>query len=327
MNYRDMFYKLLFLLPFVLIVSCENQGKPMQTFIVDDQGTYGAAISKDGKYLFTGAIEGIGRVWDIKNEEVLYNVQHQDNLDGGMIAAEFSDNGSVLVTMGQQSMARWNVSDGRLRGYWSWPDNRDLAISADGSYALIGMKSNQAVYFDMVNGKMVFVFPHHEKINSVALSKNGRFALTGSDDWHASLWDLHNKGKHIWSKNMNYKISNVSLSDDGEFAFVNAYVGKSRIFSTQKEGNLISEFPEKRMTVASADFSDDNAIIATGRASRGIDLWNVNTGEQIDHWAPKIKHLVQPDASTILDIKLSQYSKKLTTHSSTGILQTWDINQ
>ena len=42
----------------------------------------------------------------------------------------------------------------------------------------------------MVEGKMRYVFPHHEKVNSVSLSKDGRFALTGSNDWHASLWDL-----------------------------------------------------------------------------------------------------------------------------------------
>ncbi len=39
---------------------------------------------------------------------------------------------------------------------------------------------------------MVYVFPHHQKVTSVSLSKDGRYALTGSNDWHASLWDLKN---------------------------------------------------------------------------------------------------------------------------------------
>ncbi len=29
-----------------------------------------------------------------------------------------------------------------------------------------------------------------------ALSQDGRYALTGSDDWHASLWDI-NIGNHL----------------------------------------------------------------------------------------------------------------------------------
>jgi len=213
---RDNSYKLLILLLIAPLISCDDKGYAIKTTIVDDQGTYGAAISPNGKYLLSGSISGFGRVWDIKKGKVLYTVQHEDDEALPIIDAQFSADSSVLVTMEQQSIARWNVSDGRLTGYWKWPDSRALAVSGDGRFALIGLKSKQAIYFDMVKGKMVYVFPHHEKITSVSLSKNGRFALTGSDDWHASLWDLKNEGKHVWSKNMEYKISNVSLSDDGK---------------------------------------------------------------------------------------------------------------
>jgi len=319
--------KLLILLPIILLSSCENKGNAIKTTIVDDQGTYSAAISPNGKYLLSGSISGFGRVWDIKKGKVLYTVQHEENTDGGMIDAQFSGDSSVLVTMEQGSIARWNVADGRLMGYWKWPGSRALAVSGDGRYALLGLKSKQAIYFDMVKGKMVYVFPHHEKITSVALSKNGKFALTGSDDWHASLWDLNNGGKHVWSKNMKYKISEVSLSDDGKMAFANAYIRGSKIFSTNKKGTLISELPEHKMTVTSSDFSDDNTILATGRASRGIDLWNIKTAENIDHWAPKIKELVQPNTSTMVDMKLLKRNKRLVTISGLGIVQTWDLTK
>jgi len=174
---------------------------------------------------------------------------------------------------------------------------------------------------------MVYVFPHHEKITSVALSKNGKFALTGSNDWHASLWDLNDSGKYIWSKNMEYKISHVSLSDDGKMAFANAYIRGSKIFSTNKKGTLIAELPEHKMTVTSSDFSDDNTILATGRASRGIDLWDIKTGENIDHWIPKIKELVQPNTSTMVDMKLLKRNKRLVTISGLGIVQTWNLEK
>ncbi len=317
----------MFLIAITLLFGCENKGNAIKTMIVDDQGTYGAAISPDGRYLLTGSISGYGRVWDIKKGKVLYTVQHENNEDGGMIDARFSADSSVLVTMEQGSIARWNVADGRLTGYWQWPDSRALAISGDGRYALLGLKSKQAIYFDMLQGKMVYVFPHHEKITSVALSKNGKFALTGSDDWHASLWDLSNQGKHVWSKNMKYKVSHVALSDDGKMAFANAYVGGSKIFSTQKKGTLISELPEHKMTVTSADFADNNKILATGRASRGIDLWNIKTGKNIDHWVPEIKELVQPNSSTIVDIKLLKGNKRLVTISGLGIVQIWDLQK
>jgi WD40 repeat protein len=188
------------------------------------------------------------------------------------------------------------------------------------------MKANQAIYFDMQNGKMVYAFAHHEKVNSVALSRDGRFALTGSDDWHASLWNLSN-GEHVWSKNMQYKIAHVELSDNGEFAFANASVGQARIYSTNAAGDLVSQLDIKPrgMTVVSADFSDDGQILATGRASKGIDIWDVHSGKNLKTWLPEVKQLVQPDSATILDLNISSDGTQLLSESSTGIGQLWSL--
>ncbi len=318
--------RLLSIILFMSIVGCTDKGQEIQQWMHEDTGSYGATISADNKYLLTGSIGGYGRVWDVANNEVIYSVQHKENNEGGLIAAKFSDNGKFLVTIEQQSIARWFLADGHLVGYWSWPDLRDVAVSESGRYALIGMKANQAIYFDMQDGKMVYVFPHHEKITSVALSRDGRFALTGSDDWHASLWNLAT-GEHIWSKNMKYKISHVELSDDGEFAMANAYVGQTKIFSTDSKGTLVSQLDVKSrgMTVVSADFSDDAGILATGRAAKGIDIWDVKTGLSIRSWLPEVKHKVQPDSATILDLNISSDKTQLLSESSTGIGQLWSI--
>ncbi len=317
---------LFLLLPIAALSGCSDKGKELKHWLHEDTGLYGAAISDDSRYLLTGSIGGYGRVWDVDQGKVLYSVQHESNDEGGIIAADFSADNQYLVTIEQQSIARWRVSNGKLVGYWSWQDLRDVAISANGRYALIGMKANQAIYFDMQEGKMVYVFPHHEKINSVALSRDGRFALTGSDDWHASLWDLKT-GKYIWARNMQYKIAHVELSDDGQLAFANASVGQARIYSTNKEGDLVSELDIKSrgMTVVSADFSDDGSLLATGRASRGIDIWDIKTGKCLKTWLPKVKHLVQPDSATILDLKISADNSQLLSESSAGIGQLWSL--
>jgi len=101
----------------------------------------------------------------------------------------------------------------------------------------------------------------------------------------------------------------------------------SKIFSTSKKGKLIAELPEHKMTVASSDFSDKNKILATGRTSRGIDLWDVKTGKNLSHWQPAIKEIVQPNTSTIVDLKLLKRNKRLVTISGLGIVQTWDLTK
>jgi len=316
----------LILLSFLQLQGCTDKGQELRRWLHEDTGAYGAAISHDNRYLLTGSIGGYGRVWDVEQGKVLYSVQHEDNDEGGIIDAEFSADSKYLVTIEQQSIARWRVSDGSLVGYWQWPDLRALAISASGRYALIGMKAKQAIYFDMQQGKMVYVFPHHEKITSVDISNDGRFALTGADDWHASLWNLAT-GEHIWSKNMEYKIAHVELSDDGELAFANASVGQARIYATDNEGSLVSQLDIKPrgLTVVSADFSDDGQLLATGRASKGIDIWDVKSGSNLKTWLPEVKHKVQPDSATILDLNISSDKQTLLSESSTGIGQLWSL--
>ena len=106
----------------VLLAACSEQKQALDTWVHADTGSYGAAISPDGKHLLTGEIGGFARVWDISANKVKYSVQHEDGGDGGIIAAAFSELGEVLVTLEQNSIARWAVESGRLTGYWSWPN-------------------------------------------------------------------------------------------------------------------------------------------------------------------------------------------------------------
>ncbi|MCP4488272.1 MAG: hypothetical protein GY820_13260 [Gammaproteobacteria bacterium] len=314
----------LFIAITLLLVACSENKQALDTWVHAETGSYGAAISSNGKYLMTGAIGGYGRLWDLLNNKVLFSLQHEENSDGGIIGGAFSARGDVLVTIEQNSIARWSTKTGRLTGYWVWPKLTDVDVSADGRYALIGSKDKQAVYFDMVEGKMRYVFPHHEKVTSVSLSKDGRYALTGADDWHASLWDL-NDGKHLWSKNMKYKIALVELSDDGKLALANSYIGDAHIYTTAGKGGLVSKLDEVRMTLVSADFSANNSILATGRVAKSIDIWQVNSGARKESWLPKVKQKVQPDSATILDLKLDTNAKTLISESSTGIGQRWAL--
>ena len=157
---RNKFILCLLLGLLTLLSACSENKTALTTVIHADTGSYSAAISSDLKYLMTGAIGGFGRVWDLAKNEVIFSLQHQDSNGGGMTAAAFSARSEILVTMEQQSLARWRMPSGKLIGYWSWPNLTDIDVSADGRYALIGSQDNQAVYFDMQEGKMVYVFPH-----------------------------------------------------------------------------------------------------------------------------------------------------------------------
>ena len=57
-----------------LVAACSEQKQALDTWIHTDTGSYGAAISPDGKHLLTGEIGGFARVWDLQNNKVQYSV-------------------------------------------------------------------------------------------------------------------------------------------------------------------------------------------------------------------------------------------------------------
>ena len=116
----------------------------------------------------------------------------------------------------------------RLTGYWLWPNLTHVAVSADGRYALIGSKDNQAVYFDMVEGKMRYVFPHHQKVGRVALSDDGEFALVSAFLGDANIYATQGKG------------SLVSRLDEIRMTLVSAdFSADSRILATGRTAKAI----------------------------------------------------------------------------------------
>ena len=56
----------LFLPEVFLLAACSDPKQALDTWVHADTGSYGAAISPDGKYLLTGDIDGFARVWDLQ---------------------------------------------------------------------------------------------------------------------------------------------------------------------------------------------------------------------------------------------------------------------
>ena len=77
--------------------------------------------------------------------------------------------------------------------------------------------------------------------------------------------------------------------------------------------------------VNGADRPDDNRTLATGRAAKAIDIWDVQTGKRRETWKPTVRYN-RPDSATILDLVLADNGRTLISESSSGIGQRWALN-
>ena len=150
----------------------------------------------DPRVLLTASNDGTARIWDLPARRVVRVLRHQpagggqaDSLRHLFAQRQGRADGrrgrdAASLERGQRSAGRQHHEAelaGVRRGLFGRRARRIMAGDANG----------QAIVFDTVTRKpLVRYSGHTDAINSVALSPDGRRALTGSSDRSAKIWDV-----------------------------------------------------------------------------------------------------------------------------------------
>jgi WD40 repeat protein len=121
---------------------------------------------------------------------------------------------------------------------------------------------------------------HDDKVRSVALTSDGKYVASGSEDRTARIWEV-TTGKELVRIEHPTAVGAVQLSNDGKYlatiADATAAEMAVRLWSLPA-GNLIAQFPagEFKQSIA---FSPNNALFAVAN-STGIVICDTVTGKQ-----------------------------------------------
>jgi WD40 repeat protein len=293
-------------------------------------------VEKDGQYILVSNSKGYVDLFDFSSFEDKRVTQwaHQNTPGAGIIAADFSDptNGDqFVVTTSQKTIARYSIKNEKIINYWSLDNISDVKLSRNGEFALVASAENKndqhgkylhyrIVYFHLPYGGIKYAFYHDDKISTIDLSANGRYAITGSDDTKARLWDLDTgELKYTWPHQS--KVAKVKLSGDGKYAMTNNASGEIKIWKTQT-GKLFKKLKLPRATVSAAEFSSDGKYLATGLSREELILWDIQSAKQVKKWRPARRYFWQPSLARITTMAFIN-KKKLLTITSRGIAQVW----
>ena len=309
---------------FILILSsfleaCDQTPKAEKTISLAENGVFSASLSEE--YALLGTTPGFGELWKIKGKPTLIHQWKHTDENNGIIANDISTNEEFAITAEKNSIAWWRISDGTLLSVWSLPDISSVSISPDGQYALIGLP-DKAIYLALKVGKTLYKFDHKDRVVSTDISNSGLYAMTGSDDKTAKLWDLSTGSlKYNWEhKN---KLSKVALSNDDKYALTNAALSQIRLWKLST-GKIHKKIGHDVVTLSSAKFSGNNSkYLIVGHLTQRIELWKVNSGKLLKFWRPKKDNNLTPSSATILSLRFTNNNKKFYSFASNGFLQRW----
>jgi WD40 repeat protein len=166
----------------------------------------------------------------------------------------------------------------------------------------------------VASGKQIRSFVGHtEPVESVAFSPDGRFVLTGSNDWTAALWDAAT-GRLIRSL-VGHKggVDSVAFSSHGRFVLTGSMDGTARLWDAST-GRQIHVFEGRKAPAVMVAFSPDGRRVLTG--SDTAKLWDAETGKQIRSF--------EGHTASVTSVGFSPDGRRVVTGSEDDTARLWD---
>lgn len=216
---------------------------------------------------------------------------------------------------------------------------RAIDVSNDGKHILLGKSNGTSVHITVATGRRLEFLGHQTElldengqpeqinnaINSVALSPNGLYALTGASDHQAYLWNTKT-GQVIHKFRHTSRVIQVALDHKARYAFTSDSK-KHAIIWDLKTGKRVSKlrYINRQEVFTFARFSPDGTKLITGAPTRKLSLWNVTDGKQIQEWLVTPRKDTRPASAVVYSAAFINNQTQLVSASSAGLGEVWEL--
>lgn len=334
-----------FILPGLLLLLSGCEGKPQQTYQWQhSDGSYAATFSGDGQFLLSADVDAAARLWDLQNNQVKYSWQSEQKETVRSTSVALAKSSPIAATVEFDTVMLWNTQNGMPENRLTFPLRiKSLDISPDGRFLLLALADSTAVYFDITANRVRHVFEHDgaavdspvkHPINAVAISPDGKTALTGGDDRTARLWDLQN-GQQLQNWLHGNSVNLVKFDPQSRFVFTAADNDHSYLWSLadgSQQSQLrssawpksmpIPDFPVFTTTTTAVNFSQDGMLLVTGHAAERLCVWQLPQGDKLRCWKVTRQNPLNP-GMVIQAVSFVANDSAVLSIAGTGEAQQW----
>ncbi len=300
------------------------------------------AFSPNGKTIASAAGRAI-ILWDIVTQQELVRMESEYIID----TLSASHDGALIAGAGWDGLVKvWEVNTGQLINTFrhdAWVNSITFSPTED---ILASSSGDRTVkLWDTITGTEIYTIQNPDVTDAVAFSPDGKtLAWNGAGTYTLpdtiNLWDMTTQSLvavyEIPTSVSNF-INCLALSPDGKtFVTVDHFYDIVKVWDINT-GNTIDlghiglspfhfDLPNRGLTPIS--FSPDSTMLATG-GTRGVKLWDVNTGRNVANIPIKPRHSVthvsfSPDGRTLAyRISEEKFTRlwDVTTQTQTGIIE------
>ena len=277
--------------------------REIRTFKGHSRPVTALAFFPDGRRILSGGADGI-RIWDVVTGKVIRTLAADGLKSLGSVA--FSADAEYALSTDAMDIRLWKVSTGEVVKKFPDIGARTLAFSPDGKCFLVGNAfDGNFQLWDIAAAKEIRTFKGHTEpkaplpapfggfgmmplpatVKSLAFSPDGKYALSGSRDQAAKLWDLAT-GEELGSIGGHAStVGAVAFSPDGSFAAAGSErTGKSDATLTLWDtgsGKDIVTTTALNGSFACVAFSRDGRFLVAGD-NKILRLWDTSSGKELE---------------------------------------------
>jgi WD40 repeat protein len=255
------------------------------------------AISADGRRGISSGEGGAVRVWDLDTGTLLRTLTGHD---GFVEAVVVSAGGRRAVSGGADGTVRvWDLDTGTLLYTLTGHDAAvtAVAVSADGRRAVSSGIDKTVRVWDIATGKQIVPtsqvsmlwllrrrLQRHGRARSLAVSADGRRAVSGHDDSTVRVWDLESGELRHTLKGLRLGVYFLAISADGRRAVCSGGFDGTAVVWDLDAGILLHTLTGHDRWVPVAVSADGRRAI-TGGNEGTVRMWDLTQGAEIASFA------------------------------------------
>jgi WD40 repeat protein len=261
-------------------------GRLLRTFEGHSSQVQSVAFSPDGRRALSGSHDKTIKLWDVATGRLMRTFE--GHASGVMSVAFSADDRGALSGSADGTLQLWDVATGRLLRTFEKDTNKSglniysFSFSLDGRSALLGGGADKTLrLWDVGTGRLLRTFEGHARgVTSVALSSDGRSALSGSFDETVKLWDVAT-GRLLRTFEGHLGVAlTVAFSADGRNALSGSSDRTLKLWDVAT-GRLLRTFEGHSSQVRSVAFSPDARRALSGSMDGTVRFWSLETGREI----------------------------------------------
>lgn len=175
-------------------------------------------FSSDGMYIYAGGDDGSIKVYETVSGILHHNIPAAHM--GSVLSVDVSNNDHYLVSGGKDNMVVvWDLQNNYQQVH-SWMDAmmdfKTVKFTPNADRVLAGNEDNKIYCYNTTSGELDTVLQLHlSEVNTIDISADASFAISGSNDQTAQMINLHNyEVVYTFTNQFQTRVNGVAISPD-----------------------------------------------------------------------------------------------------------------